>query len=131
MAKMIFFLLGGVFNYAVKIGITVLLTGLLKLPYYVSYPVSLVAVIVFSFYYNFHVTFRSRTSQNQRFLAYAAALLLFIAADYLLVVALTGFLRLYYVVSIVISTTTIVVAKYLLFDRVVFNEDYFMGAATE
>jgi len=113
MAKMIFFLLGGVFNYAVKIGITVLLTGLLKLPYYVSYPVSLVAVIVFSFYYNFHVTFRSRTSQNQRFLAYAAAL------------------RLYYVVSIVISTTTIVVAKYLLFDRVVFNEDYFMGAATE
>ena len=57
------FFYGGIINYVLKIGITVLLTEFFEMWYLLSYIVSLFIVIIFSFWYNAYITYEIKRNK--------------------------------------------------------------------
>ncbi len=120
--KIALYTIGGVINYSLKSGITFFFTEFINLKYYYSYIIALISVIIFSFYYNFHITFKNKTEKTKKFITYTSSLFMFMITDYLLVIFLTSYLRYHYLSSIIFVTIVLFVAKYIVYSNAVFRE---------
>ena len=76
-SKLFKYTLGGGINYGLKIGSTFLLTEVLSLYYLLSYAITLILVIIYSFLYNMFITFNKTTDKAKKFVKYIIALLIF------------------------------------------------------
>ena len=115
--------LGGAINYGLKLGLTFLLTEVLALYYLFSYAITLVVVILYSFLYNMFITFNKTADKLRTFVKYVISLVIFGAVDLLFVKLITdqnG--EAHYMLSIIIVTTCIFVAKYFVLNKFVFNK---------
>jgi len=115
--------LGGAINCGLKLGLTFLLTEVLALYYLLSYAITLVVVILYGFLYNMFITFNKTADKLRTFVKYIISLAIFGAVDLLFVKLITdqnG--EEYYMLSIIIVTTFIFVAKYFVFNKFVFNK---------
>ena len=115
--------LGGAINYGLKLGLTFLFTDILTLYYLLSYAITLIVVILYSFLYNMFITFNKTTDKLRKFVKYVIALVIFGAVDLFFVKLITdknG--EKYYMLSIIIVTTFIFVAKYFVFNKFIFNK---------
>ena len=64
------FFYGGMINYGLKIGLTILLTEIFKIWYLMSYAISLFTTIIFSFFYNAYITYQVKDNKKKNFLKY-------------------------------------------------------------
>ena len=115
------YLIGGFINFILKIVLTVILTEYLKISYFVSYLITLCVVIIYSFCYNMYLTFKVTQDKMINFVKYIIALLLFNFLDATMVRILTEYVKLYYVVSIIIVTVALLILKFIVFDKVIFS----------
>lgn len=120
--KIILYLLGGVVTYSLKTGITFTFTDLLMMQYWVSYIYALIAVILFGFFYNFHITFNNKTQKRKKFIAYTIILFTFMVIDYSLVIFLTSFLLVHYLISIILVTGFLVIIKFFIYNSFIFRK---------
>lgn len=120
--KISLFLTGGAFNFFIKIAFTVLLTEYLKLPYYISYILTLAIIILYSFFYNAYLTFKVQVNVKNNFLKYVVALLTFNFIDAGLVGLITESLGVYYIFSIAVTTVCLLIFKYIVYNSVVFTK---------
>ena len=114
---------GGAINCGLKLGLTFLLTEVLALYYLFSYAITLVVVILYGFLYNMFITFNKTAEKLRTFVKYIISLVIFGAVDLFFVKLITdqnG--ETYYMLSIIIVTTFIFVAKYFVFNKFVFNK---------
>lgn len=116
------FFYGGLVNYGLKIGITAALTELFHLWYFASYVIALFFVTIFGFYYSMHVTYKVTLNKRRNFVKYCIAISFFILMDAMLVKFATEVLMVHYLVSIVVITGVIFVAKYFVYDLMVFTK---------
>lgn len=123
MKKITLYLIGGAINYGLKIGLTSVFTELLKIPYYISYLIGLVTVILFSFYYNFHITFNNHKNEFRKLIKYSISLLTLNSLDYISVILLTNYLEIGYIPSIILVTSILSIMKFFIFDNLVFNDN--------
>ena len=115
------YLIGGFINFVLKIVLTVILTEYLKISYFVSYIITLCIVIIYSFCYNMYLTFKVTHDKAINFMKYIIALLFFNFIDASMVRILTEYVKLYYVVSIIIVTGILLILKFIVFDKIVFS----------
>ncbi len=120
MKKFAKFLSGGAISYGIKLGVTFLLTDIIGIWYILSYGISMILVILFGFFYNFYFVFRNIKGKKNKLIVYTATLLVFTVIDIFFVKMLTDNLNVYYLASIIISTTTLVVLKFLFYKGFVF-----------
>lgn len=112
------FTIGGAISYGLKIFLTYILTEEIGFHYLYSYSIVLVILMVYSFLFNKHITFKSKRNKKS---LYLILFFLFIFADLFLVYALTDLIGLNYLVSIIIVTTTLFIVKFFTYDRFVFK----------
>ncbi|MFQ5685038.1 MAG: GtrA family protein [Candidatus Scalindua sp.] len=110
------------FNYPIKIGLTVLLTEVFALWYLASYIISTSIVIAFNFFYNLKVVFGLKRTSSNQFVLYTIFTLFFMGSDVLMVKVLTDSIGVYYVWSIICVTATIFLLKFYTYATVVFVE---------
>ena len=115
------FILGGGLSYLIKIGLTWVMINWIELPYYVIYPISLLIAIIVIFFYNSIVTFRVTDQMGKRFIKYAISVLIFNLLDYGMVIFLTEVVSLYYLISIIIVTSILMICKFLVFKMIIFK----------
>jgi putative flippase GtrA len=118
--KLIKFTFGGILTFSIKVTLTVALTEFVGLWYLWSYLITLVTIVVFSFFYNAFVTFLVTSNKFGNFLKYSLALLTFMIIDATTVGVLTEFIKLPYLISIIVVTFILFMLKYVVYDRVVF-----------
>ncbi|MBT5022268.1 methyltransferase domain-containing protein [Candidatus Woesearchaeota archaeon] len=121
MKKLLKFGSGSIFSYSIKLGVTPLLTELFHVWYFYSYIISMVLVILFSFFYNMYVTYQITTNKTQNFVKYTFFLTMFMVLDAILVKTLTD-IGLFYIFSIIIVTTALFFVKYIVYDKMVFTK---------
>jgi ubiquinone/menaquinone biosynthesis C-methylase UbiE len=80
----------------------------------------MIVIVLFGFFYNFHFTFKNVKDKGNKFIIYTISLILFTVVDILFVKILTDDLRIYYLLSIIISTTILFALKFLFYRRFVF-----------
>lgn len=115
------FLLGGGINLILKIALTTFLTEIMKIHYFTSYIITLATVIIYSFFYNAYLTFEVRDRKRSNFVKYILALLMFNFADAFLVRLITDLIGVYYIVSIIFVTGSLLICKYVIYNKVVFR----------
>lgn len=119
--KFIMYLLGGAQNYAIKLGLTALLTEVFGLWYLASYIIAVTTAIIVNFFYNMHITFRAKGKKMHRFMKYVGFILLTMVIDVALVKVLTD-IGIYYLVSIILVTTVLTIFKYYVFNYHIFEK---------
>lgn len=117
------FVLVGGSGFIVNLGITVALTELAKIFYFISYVIAALASWTFMFFVHARFTFRGHGAPSIKkaylqFVGWYAAVML---ANFTLVYVLTSILGLYYVASIVFVTGTIAMLSFLFNRLVVFR----------
>jgi putative flippase GtrA len=115
---------GGAVVYALKVAATALLVELGGWHFTASYAATIVAVVLFSFWYNRRITFAANGHALDQLRRYLAALAVFYAVDYALAVGMSVGLGLHYPVAITLSTAIIFLAKYPVFRSFVFRAQY-------
>ena len=115
------FVIGGIISYGVKIAATFVATEVFRLWYFYSYLFSLALVIVVNYLVNVYYIFRVQDHLLMNFVKYLGSILLFYLADAALVKALTDWLLLNYLVSIVISTTLFFLGKFVFYQFFLFK----------
>jgi len=116
------FFYGGMINYGLKIGLTILLTEIFKIWYLMSYAISLFTTIIFSFFYNAYITYQVKDNKKKNFLKYGFILGIFMFLDALFVKIMTEFIGTHYVFSIIIITTILFFIKYFVYNIFVFTK---------
>ena len=121
MKKLIFskfskFIYGGVMSYALRLGITAFLTELFGVWYFLSYIVALVCAVVVNFFYNVHITFKVKKNKKM-FARYVVFFFIFMFVDAALVKIFTDLVGIYYLVSIIITTTILFIAKFFVYQK--------------
>ncbi len=111
---------GGALIFFLKIILTAFLTEYISIPYIVSYSITLIISILFSFFYHIYVTFKINKPSLSYFLRFIIALLFFYLVDALLVWNITEFLKIHYTLSITITTIILFFIKFIVFDKLVF-----------
>lgn len=120
MKKFIKFLVGGVISYSIKLIFTFLLTEIFHLWYLLSYSITMIIIVVFGFLYNFHLTFKNVKDKKNKFVVYAISLILFTLVDIYFVKILTDNFQIYYLLSVIVSTTLLFVLKFLFYKAFIF-----------
>jgi len=115
------YLLGGVISYGLKLGITAFLTEILGWWYFRSYITAISSVIIFNFFFAVYVVFKATQEKTKKFVAYTCTVCVFYALDVLSVKFLTEFIKLHYMVSIIIITSILLVVKFFVYERWVFR----------
>ena len=123
------FFYGGILNYGLKLGVTALLTELLHIWYFTSYVISLISVIIFSFFYNAYITYGVKEDKRNNFIKYVIFLGIFMIIDAASVRLLTDYLGLYYLLSITSVTIVLFFAKYFAYGKMVFRKREFKNVA--
>lgn len=119
--KFLKYSLGGVINYGLKIAVTFFLVEVIFLSYSYSYSIALVSVIIFSFFYSSCITFKNQDNKTRNFIKYLFALACISLIDFWLFRFLIYNLHITYVLSITLTTFSIFIAKFLVYDKLVFN----------
>lgn len=112
---------GGVVMLLIKVFITVVLTELFQVNYILSYAIALTGIVLFGFYFNFHVTFKNRTRKARKFTKYSAASILFDAGDFIAVIIMTELLFIPYWLSIWIASATVFLTRYFVIKKFIFS----------
>ena len=120
--KIVKFSLGGFINYFLKLGLTIILIEKLKLYYLYSYIISLLIIVLFTFFYNSFITFSRKKNKRRNFVFYSIFYFLFMFFDFFLVKTLTDFLGFNYKLSITFSTFIIFCLKFLVYDFIIFRK---------
>jgi len=115
------FLIGGFINFAIKLSLTIFLTEIIRLWYFLSYVITLVIIVLFSFFYNAYVTYKVSSNKRNNFIRYCIVLALISAIDAIAVRAATEMLELHYAVSIFIITVVLFIVKYVVYGALVFK----------
>lgn len=113
--------IGGLINFSLKTGLTYFLTEVLSIYYLISYGISLSVVVVFGFFYNVFITYKAKKTKLI-FLKFVIFLLLFAGIDALSVKLVTEMFSLHYLISIVAVTVFLLVLKYFVYGKFVFNQ---------
>lgn len=116
------YLFGGVMNYGIKLGLTALLTEMLGLWYFWSYVTSIMIAIIINFFYNMYITFKVKGRKSKRFAMYVLFILFTMVIDASLVKVFTEFLNIYYIMSIFIVTSILVLFKFYVFNNAIFKK---------
>jgi len=120
--KFIRFSFGGAITYGLRIVLTFILTDFFKMWYLLSYSATTLIILIFGFFYNFYFTFKNVEHKRNKFIVYGVSLVLFSLVDISFVKILTDNFELYYLVSIIISTSMIFLVKYSFYNKFVFVE---------
>lgn len=120
MKKFIKFLLGGGISYLIKLILTFILTNMFNVWYLLSYSITMTMIIIYGFFYNFYFTFKNVKNKKNKFIIYMISVIGFALIDIFLVKILTDELNLYYLKSIIISTSALIIFKYLFYNMFVF-----------
>ena len=123
MNKLIRYIIGGVINFPLKIGLTFFLTEILNMWYFYAYSLTLVVIIIFSFFYNMFITFRVYSQKKLRLIIYTIFLILFTITDAIAVKMLTEVIHIQYLISIIIITAILFFVKYVVFNTIVFAKE--------
>ena len=118
--KISLFLIGGGINLFLKILLTIIFTEILGFMYFSSYIITLILIIIFSYFYNAYLTFKSSSQLKFNFIKYTIALLVFNFIDAYLVKYLTETLGMYYVISIFLVALVMLISKFIVYDKIVF-----------
>lgn len=113
---------GGIVVYLIKILVSYVLTEIAGLWYFYSYIISLIIILIFSFFWTLYVTFRVKDNLKTRFVKYIIFFLFFIFIDIIFVKLLTEKFEFYYMTSIIITTTILFVIKFFVYRLVVFKK---------
>jgi len=120
--KMAKFAFGGLLVFGLKTASTVFLTEVLHLWYFAAYVITLVAMMIFTYFYNAYVTFSVTEDKTRTFTRFIVAMALSLALDAAIVRALTDLAKTHYLASIIVSTFFVSAVKYVLYDRFVFRK---------
>lgn len=120
-SKPFLYLIGGLIAFACKIGITVLFVQLLNVPPVTSYIVAVCFNIVFTYVYNHFITFEVNGRVAKRFTLYSIIVGVAYALDIVLMGMITS-IGVDYRLSVVLSTASLFVGKYLILRRYVFGD---------
>jgi len=120
MKKFIKFTGGGIISYGIRIILTFILTDLLNMWYLFSYTFSTLLIILFGFLYNFYFVFKNIEARKNKLLVYTVSLILFSLVDILLVSIITDKFHVYYLLSIIISTSFLFMIKFVFYKKFLF-----------
>jgi len=120
--KFSIFVLSGTMSYGLKLGITAFLTEILGWWYFRSYVISLTLVILLNFFLNMYVVFDSRDRKFKKLGKYIPTVTFFFFVDALLVKFMTDIMNLYYILSIILVTTVLLVVKFVVYDKWIFRD---------
>lgn len=120
--KFIIFAIGGGLGAIINWTITVLLTEIFKLWYMASYSIGLSVNLIFNFLYQRHVTFKVKDNLRRRFVIFAIISLSTIFLNMFLVYVITEYLKLFYLISIIIVTFLIAIINFILNKEFVFKK---------
>ncbi len=123
LGKFINFVFGGLFTYALKLGLTALLTEIWHIHYWLSYTVTLAIIILFAFFYNSYITYRDHQFQFLKFIKFFASIVTFMLIDFGTVALLTSVFGWHYLLSIALVTIFIYPLKFIFYMKMVFVED--------
>jgi 2-polyprenyl-3-methyl-5-hydroxy-6-metoxy-1,4-benzoquinol methylase/putative flippase GtrA len=121
--KLMRYSLGGIINYPLKIGLTFLLTEIFHMWYFYAYSITLIAIIIFSFFYNMFITYKVYTQKKLRLIVYSIILIIFTIIDAIAVKILTEGIHIHYLISITTITATLFFVKYFVYDKMVFMKN--------
>ncbi len=116
------FLVGGILSIFIKMGLTIFLTEILGIWYFISYVITIGVIVVFSFFYNVHITFKIKHNKKQNFVKYCLALAIFSIIDALGVKLLTEILQVHYTSSIILITVVLFLAKFIVYNQFIFTK---------
>jgi len=120
--RFLLFIAGGGVSYLLKASLSWLFSEKLPLPFAAAYGITLAVVICYNFCYNVFVTFRVKGALAERFLRYVLFVAFFNGTDYSLVLVLNKIAPWSYQISIFLVTGFLMIVKYFVFDRWVFND---------
>ena len=120
--KIFKFGIGGILSYLLNILITYILTTLFGIYYLYSYIIAFSMVIIFNFIFSLKVIFSVNGDIFSRFIRYLIFLALFSLTNVFLVKILTDHLKLHYLLSITIVTSSLFTIKFFTYNRFVFNK---------
>lgn len=115
--KLYKFAIGGIISYGLKIFLTALFTEYFLIHYLISYSIVLLVLIIYTFAYNKHITFKSKSPRKFRYLLLFFG---FIVSDLILVYLLTELLAINYLISIILVTTVLFILKFIIYDKFIF-----------
>lgn len=108
---------GGALSYGLKITITIFLTEVLGWYYLYSFIIALLIALAQGFWYSSRITFQA----SGNFYYYLFYCLFFHGLDIFLVKFFTEILNFHYLISISIISLFIFLAKFLVFDKLIFK----------
>jgi putative flippase GtrA len=123
MKKLIFFGIGGVLTLSLKLISSFFLTEIILFPFYLSYLLTLLIIIFFSFLYNYYITFNNKTKMYLKLLKYLFAIGIFYLLDYILTILMVNIYQFFYLISILIITILIFILKFITFNFFIFKEE--------
>ncbi len=115
------FLIGTAISYGINIILTFFLTELVSIPYIISYCITQVVQISFSFSYNSKILFKSGVSK-WIFAKFLIVLFTTAIMNILTVKLLTDYFAVYYLLSISLSLAFYTIIKYTIYNFYVFKK---------
>jgi len=115
-----FFCIGG-FNYLLNIVMVWVGTEIMGFYYLVSVAVAYLIITIANFFWHSGFIFKVQRS-SAMFFKYIGILALFYFMHIGFVMALTDWLRLYYLLSVIISVSTLFFVKFLIYNTFVFKD---------
>ena len=103
-------------SYVLRLGITAFLTEMLGVWYFLSYIIALSCAVVVNFFYNVHITFKVKKNKNM-FGRYVVFFFMFMLLDASFVKIFTDVAGIYYLFSIIITTTILFIAKFFVYKK--------------
>jgi putative flippase GtrA len=107
------FALVGMTAFAVLMAVTVILTELVRFPYYVSYAIGLLLAWVLNFIGQMNITFEATGNVMKRFGRFTIASIVHGVTSWLLVLFLVEVFGLHYVITIVIVTPVLAIGNFI------------------
>lgn len=115
------FILGGVLGNLINLTVTFVLTDFFSIYYLVSYATGLITSILFNFTFAVKVIFNVKDQYQKRFITYLCFVFTFFVINLISVRFLTETLNFNYKLSVIFITGIAALAKYLIYDNIVFN----------
>ena len=108
------FITGGGTGMLINLCLTYVLTEFVHLWYMFSYAIGQTVNLLFNFFYHRHITFTVTSRAKERFGKFFLVSLAVISISWLLVLLITEYLNLYYILSIVIVAFFVSIVDFLI-----------------
>ncbi len=116
------FIIGGAGGYLFTMGATYALTEILKTNYFIFYAVSFTLITILNYIIAVKYIFKVSDEHHKRFIRYTFFVIIFYFANLFVVKLLTDRFGIYYLAAITIGTGMLFIAKFLIYDSMVFHK---------